>query len=70
MLEGTFIDGVPNGKCRWIWDDGKAYFGDIKNFQCHGQGFMRLAQNLYPYQKYEGQFYQGQLVRGSVEIED
>ena len=38
IYEGYFNMGVPNGFCRWIWDDSSMYLGHVINGKLHGQG--------------------------------
>ena len=38
VYEGYFNMGVPNGFCRWIWDDSSMYQGHLKNGVLHGVG--------------------------------
>ena len=38
IYEGYFNMGVPNGFCRWIWDDSSMYMGQNKNGKLHGDG--------------------------------
>lgn len=70
MIEGTFIDGRPKGKCRWLWDDGKVYEGDIKDYQCNGKGFMRINPMIYPKLVYNGEFKNNKLVNGKATLEN
>ena len=45
ILEGLFKDGKPEGFCRWIWDDGLCYTGQVKDYMCEGTGEMILGTN-------------------------
>jgi hypothetical protein len=45
IQEGYFKNGLLNGYCRWIWQDGLMYIGHCKNSKFHGPGEMTMGQS-------------------------
>ena len=66
-LEGYFVDGMPNGFCRWIWDDGLMYIGKIQNGLFEGKGEM-INGKPYAGTKIIGTFKNGKILAQDGEI--
>ena len=57
--------GVPNGFCRWIWDDSSMYIGHNKNGILHGEGKL-IYGDFNKSKVQEGEWYNGKFNSGEI----
>jgi hypothetical protein len=58
MYVGMFVDGHPDGKGVYTWENGARLEGTFKAGKAHGPGFYVSAKGV----RYEGPFQNGKLV--------
>ena len=44
ILETSWVDGVPNGYARWMWNDGQIYQGLINKGIMQGRGMLMMGE--------------------------